>query len=201
MSSKKNGYSSLKRIIEIIADLSNLTSELARERYNEFPSLAEHIARFFSSEYLHDVLSRLELQLRIVERYNPPIRPALDPYSSTQLGIFSKNFSDWEVGRLLKYPTCCIRSFFEEVRYGFDSRHLEELSTLKEEVAFVTTAGFVPHSVFCKEASEGALIGFLKVDELHILKDLEEELAQALPHAHPEYQKHYYDILILKTLK
>ncbi|MEM3040087.1 MAG: DUF483 domain-containing protein [Candidatus Methanomethylicaceae archaeon] len=190
------GYSSLKRIFEIIVDLSNLTPELAKEKYSEFPSLASHIAILFSRDYLHDVLSRLELQLRIVESYDPPIRPALDPYSSTQLGIFSKNFSDWEIGRLLNYPACCIHSFSEELRYGLDSKHLEELNTIKEEVVFVTTAGFVPHSIFCKEASESALIGLLKLDALKVLNDLEKELAHMLPHAHPEYQKHYYDMLI-----
>ncbi|NHV59887.1 MAG: DUF483 domain-containing protein [Candidatus Verstraetearchaeota archaeon] len=199
MSFKMTGYSSLKRIVDIITELSHSTPECAKEKYPEFPSLSGHIASLFLKDHLHDVLPRLRLQLRIVERYNPPIRPALDPYSSTQLGIFSKNFSDWEVGLFLNYPACCIRSFSEEVRYGFDSRHLEELSSLREEVVFVSTAGFVPHSIFCKEASERALIGFLKLDDLQLLNDLEEEFSRALPHPHPEYQKHYYDILTHDT--
>ncbi len=188
------GFSSLKRIIEKIFDLSYLTPEDAKEKYSDFPSLAEHISRLFSKDYLYDVLPRLELQLKIVEDYDPPIRPALDPYSSTQLGIFNKNFSDWEIGLLLNYPPCCIRSFADETRYQIDSRHLEELANVKDKIAFVTTAGFVPHSVFCKEASDNALIGFLKIEELPLLQGLEEELALKLPHPHPAYQKHYYDI-------
>ncbi len=196
MTYKISGFSSLKRIVNIIIDLSVLSAESAREKYPDFPTLAAHIARSFAEDRLFDVLPRLELQLKIVKIFDPPVRPALDPYSSTQLGILSKNFSDWEIGYFLDYPACCIRSFAEDIRYGIDAQHVKELKTMNKNTAFVSTAGFVPHSLFCKEASHRALIAFIKKEDLFPLSKLEAELAQELPHFHPEYQRKYYDVCL-----
>ncbi|MGQ9759881.1 MAG: DUF483 domain-containing protein [Candidatus Methanomethylicaceae archaeon] len=194
MTSKISGYLSLQRIVDIITDLSKIPPESAKKKYSNFPSLAEHISRLFAEDRLFDIPQRLELQLEIVKSYAPPVRPALDPYTSTQIGLFNKNFSDWEIGGLLNYPVCCIKSFAEDIRYDIDALHLQELKNLSKGTALVTTAGFIPHSIFCRESSERALISLVKIDALPLLKKLEAELARKLPHFHPEYQEHYYGI-------
>jgi hypothetical protein len=189
------GSSELLRIFNILKDLSmEFDPPAARLRYTEFPSFAEHIAKLFAEDRLFDILPRLEIQLQIVSKYDIPVRPALDPYISTQIGIFSKAFSDLETGHLLNYPDCCIKSFSEEIRYGLDERHRKELGTTKDKV-FVTTAGFVPHSVFCGEAHSRGLIGFVSQADVLALRELEKELAYALPHCHSEYQQHYFEIM------
>lgn len=193
------GYLALKKIIETIFDISTLSPKEAREKYVNFPNFAEHIAKLFQEDRLFDIPERLNLQLEIVKSFNPPVRPALDPYTSLQIGIFNKNFSDWEIGRFLNYPNCCIKSFSEEMRYGFDEKHINELMKLDGNCIFITTAGFVPHSVFCNESMRGGLSSIIKNCELVTLKVLEIELAKALPHFHPEYQCHYYDVLKSKS--
>lgn len=194
MTTRIRGYSSLRRIVEIIIDLSESSPESAKRKYPDFPSLAEHISRLFAEDRLFDIPPRLRVQLEIVKLYDPPVRPALDPYTSTQLGLFNKNFSDWEVGHFLNYPECCIKSFTEDIRYDIDAQHLKELRTLGRETALVTTAGFIPHSAFCKESSERALLSLVKRSDLQPLRKLEAELALRLPHFHPEYQGRYYGI-------
>ena len=187
--------SELLRIFNVLKDLSmEFDPPAACSRYTEFPSLAEHIAKLFAEDRLFDVLPRLEIQLQIAARYDLPVRPALDPYISTQIGIFSKTFSDMETGHFLNYPDCCIKSFSEEIRYGLDERHREELRSTKDKV-FVTTAGFVPHSVFCGEAHSRGLACFVDRANVPILRNLEKELAYALPHCHSEYQQHYFEIM------
>ncbi|MEM1855483.1 MAG: DUF483 domain-containing protein [Candidatus Methanomethylicaceae archaeon] len=191
----KRGYLALKKIIETIFDISTLSPKEAREKYFNFPNFAENIAKLFQEDRLFDIPERLNLQLEIVKSFNPPVRPALDPYTSLQIGIFNKNFSDWEIGRFLNYPNCCIKSFFEEVRYGFDEKHINELIKLDKNCIFITTAGFVPHSIFCTKSIQEGLSSIIKDYELINLRVLEIELAKALPHFHSEYQCHYYDIL------
>lgn len=191
----RKGFSALKKIIEIIFDISTLSPEEAREKYIEFPNFAEHIAKLFQENRLFEIPDRLNLQLEIVKSFNPRVRPALDPYTSLQIGVFNKNFSDWEIGRFLNYPYCCIKSFIEESRYGFDEKHLNELKTLDKNCIFITTAGFIPHSIFCEESIEVGLASIIENDELILLRELERELTKALPHFHPEYWCHYYDVL------
>ncbi|MCS7097934.1 MAG: DUF483 domain-containing protein [Candidatus Methanomethyliaceae archaeon] len=194
-----NGFLALKRIIETIFDIFTLSPKEAREKYDEFPNFAEQIAKLFQEDRLFEIPERLNLQLEIVKSFSPKVRPALDPYTSLQIGVFNKNFSDWEIGRFLNYPECCIRSFIEEIRYGFDERHLNELKTLSRDCIFITTAGFIPHSIFCEKSIETGLASIIKYNELLLLEELEEELAKALPHSHPEYWHHYYDVLKFDT--
>lgn len=191
----KRGYLALKKIVETIFDIFTLSPKEAREKYVDFPNFAEHIAKLFLEDRLFDIPDRLNLQLEIVKSFDPPVRPALDPYTSLQIGVFNKNFSDWEIGRFLNYPHCCIKSFSEEVRYGFDEKHFRELMKLDKNCIFVTTAGFVPHSIFCKESMQKGLTSIIRDRELMDLRALEVEIANALPHFHPEYQCHYYDVL------
>ncbi len=187
------GVKSILRIIEILRELSKMDDlSLVKSKFPAFPSFAENICQLFLEDRLFDIMPRLEIYLKIIRKYNPQVRPAIDPYVSMQIGVFSKNFSDWEIGRFLGYPNCCIKSFTEEVRYGLDERHFEELKKVKKKV-FVTTAGFVPCSIFCKESHSKGLASFLNKKIVHRLNLLEKELSIALPHLHPEYQGHYYD--------
>jgi hypothetical protein len=189
------GSAALLRIFNVLKDLSmGFDLPAARLKYPEFPSFAEHVAKLFVDDRLFDVLPRLDIQLHIAARYDLPIRPALDPYISTQIGIFSKTISDLETGHFLNYPDCCIKSFSEEIRYGLDERHRQELRDMNDKV-FVTTAGFIPHSVFCGEAHSRGLACFLGKAHVASLRKLEIELASALPHCHSEYQQHYFEIM------
>jgi hypothetical protein len=189
------GVKSILRILKVLRELSTMNDlSSVKSKFPTFPSFAENICQLFLDDRLFDIMPRLEIYLRIVSKHNPSVRPAIDPYVSTQIGVFSKNFSDWEIGRFLGYPDCCIKSFTEEVRYGLDDRHFEELKKVKRKV-FVTTAGFVPCSVFCKESHSKGLASFLNKKIVHKLNLLEKELSIALPHFHPEYQGHYYDCI------
>ncbi|MBM5805678.1 MAG: DUF483 domain-containing protein [Candidatus Verstraetearchaeota archaeon] len=194
MTSKGVAVTSFLRILSLLKDLSSIDDpSSARTTYPAFPSFAEHIAKLFSEDRLFDVLPRLAIQLGIIRRYDPPVRPAMDPYVSTQIGVFSKNFSDWEIGSFLGYPDCCMRPYAEELRYSLDEEHVRELKQVKGRI-FVTTAGFIPHSVFCKESHLRGLIAFIAREDVERLRLLENELSSALPHLHPEYQRHYYEI-------
>jgi hypothetical protein len=119
----------------------------------------------------------------------------MDPYVSTQIGIFSKNYSDWEIGGFLGYPVCCMRPFVEEARYGIDERHAAEFRKAKGRI-FAATAGFIPHSIFCNASQAGGLIAFVTKEELVSMRLVERELTAALPHFHSEYQGKYYEIRI-----
>ena len=78
----------------------------------------------------NQLMSRLQLEIEITRKYNPPTRPALDPVISTELGVYRGD--DENIGRLLGYPECCIiRSFSEDTRYAIDEDHLEELAELE----------------------------------------------------------------------
>ena len=194
MAHTSNGTNALLRVVNILKEISmDFDPSISRNKHPDFPTFAEGIAKLFIDDRLFDILPRLELELKIVGRHSPPVRPAMDPYTSTQIGVFSKSFSDTETGHFLDYPDCCIKSFSEEVRYGLDERHAEELKNVKGK-AFVTTAGFVPCSVFCKEAHAKALVCFVEFAEIKKLKALEKELSEALPHFHSEYQGHYFEI-------
>ena len=188
------GVNSFSKIVRALKDISSIDNPpSASSRYSLFPRLAEHIATLFKEGRLFDIIPRLELELKIVRKYNPTVRPALDPYVSTQIGIFSANFNAWEIGSLLNYPECCIRSFTEEVRYGLDEKHLKELKRVRGKV-FVATAGFIPCSLSCEKSRKRGLTAFMDKASVRRLRLLEKDLAAALPHFHPEYQGHYYEI-------
>jgi len=194
MTSEGLAISSFLRILSILKDLSSIDDpSSARTKYPAFPSFAAYVAKLFSEDRLFDILPRLEIQLGIIRRYDPLVRPAMDPYVSTQIGVFSKNFSDWEIGSFLGYPECCMRPYVEQLRYSLDEGHSNELKKMKGKV-FVATAGFIPHSVFCKESHLRGLIAFVTRDDVERLHLLEKELFTALPHLHSEYQGHYYEI-------
>jgi len=194
MASKGAAVTSFLRILSLLKDLSSIDDpSSAKTKYPAFPSFAAHVAKLFSEDRLFDVLPRLEVQLGIIRRYGPPVRPAVDPYVSTQIGVFSKNFSDWEIGSFLGYPDCCMRPFVEELRYSLDEGHSEELKQVKGKI-FAATAGFIPHSVFCKESHLRGLIAFVTREDVEKLHRLEKDLFTALPHLHSEYKGHYYEI-------
>uniref|UniRef100_A0A7C3J1V8 DUF483 domain-containing protein n=1 Tax=Candidatus Methanomethylicus mesodigestus TaxID=1867258 RepID=A0A7C3J1V8_9CREN len=192
------GPLSLNRIYRILKDLSmNPSTESINKKYRHFSTFALRISIMFAEDRLFDILPRLETQLEIVRKYAPGVRPALDPYTSSQIGIFSKIDPDAEIGHFLDYPDCCIKSFSEKTRYGIDESHVEELMKLprqKGEKIFVATAGFIPCSALCKKARTRGLVAILNRSEEENLKSLEGELSMALPHFHPEYQNHYYEI-------
>ena len=194
MTSIRTAITSFLRILSVLKILSSIDDpSSARIKYPEFPSFAAHIARLFSEDRLFDVMPRLEIQLEIIKKYDPPVRPAMDPYVSTQIGVFSKNFSDWEIGSFLDYPACCIRPYVEELRYSLDEGHTKELTQVMGKI-FVTTAGFIPHSIFCRESHLRGLVAFVTREDVEKLHLLENELSTALPHLHSEYQRHYYEI-------
>ncbi len=200
----KNGFESFKRVYDIISSLSLFeTADEAKVAYPTFPNLAEHISQLFIEDRLFDIMPRLDLQQSLVKKYVPPVRPALDPYTSTQIGVFSKNFDDYETGHLLDYPDCCIRSFNEQVRYALDESHQEELSVLgkkgESKPYFATISGFVPCSVSCAEAHRRHLIAFVDENQVSAMKKLENDIALALPHFHSEYQGKYYEIRAVRS--
>jgi hypothetical protein len=196
MASNKIGEQSFSKILSILEDLSRAEDiQSAVAKYPGFPNFAVHIAELFAEDRLMDVLPRVRTELEIVKKTSPKVRPALDPFVSTQLGVFSHILSDWEVGHFLDYPDCCIRPFAEEARFGLDERHAAELKGLKGKI-FVTTAGFIPHSIFCGESLKKGLIAFVTEEELKGLHKLENELFTALPHMHTSYLGTYYEVRV-----
>jgi hypothetical protein len=191
--SKNPAVASFSRILDRFRSLSAESPSEAKALYPAFPNFAFHVSKLFQENRLFDIMPRLELEMSLIDEHQPAVRPALDPYVSTQIGVFSKNFNDWEIGHFLSYPDCCIKPFAEEARYGLDERHFNELRGMKGKI-FVTTAGFIPHSIYCKKSQQEALIAFIDRDELKALRKLEAEIFSALPHMHPEYQGQYYEV-------
>lgn len=192
MSSSK-GALSFSGLVDRLVSLSAIPEDKVEEAFPASINFARHVARLFREDRLFDILPRLETQLQIVRRFSPPVRPALDPYTSTQIGVFSKLFDDYEIGHFLGYPECCMRSFAEDIRYSIDGDHIRELERSGMK-AFVTTAGFIPCSVFCKEAQNRGLLSFVEPSEIANLRAIEKETAAKLPHFHPEYREHYFEI-------
>ncbi|HDI46521.1 MAG TPA: DUF483 domain-containing protein [Candidatus Methanomethylia archaeon] len=191
----------LRRILRIVKDLASLASssnfrEEASTRYPTFPSIAAHIAEQFAEECVLEAIPRIERQLEIVEKYMPPVRPALDPIAGLELGIYSRLFSDREIGFFMGYPGCCVEKFASELQIGFTKQHVEELTeVLSENQVLVITAGFIPCSLKCVKAREKGLLAVVSKEEVSRLVELEKELYHELPHFHYEYMEHYYEYL------
>ncbi|MEM0217760.1 MAG: DUF483 domain-containing protein [Candidatus Nezhaarchaeales archaeon] len=194
-----NGTKSFRRIVSIVSEIKRLTAELpsiealdrVRRVYSDFPKVAELVADAFIHDRLVGIYDRLLLELSIVERYDPPVRPALDPEFALTLRLYS--FNDVEVGRFLGYPSCCIESFVSDYRLFFDEEHLKELHEIRKAgLKVVLTAGFIPCSLYCEEAMKSGLLEHLG-NPLQILL-LNDELKKMLPHFHPAYQS-FYELL------
>lgn len=162
-------------------------NELTRV-YSSFPKVILIMAEAFSSDRLLGIYDRLLLEMSLVEKYKPEVRPALDPLFASTLRLYSLDHV--EVGRFLGYPECCIKSFVNEGRMFFDEKHLQELNEIKKSgYKVVLTAGFVPCSLFCKASIDSGLLAHLK-DETS-LKMLDDELKKKLPHFHSAYESFY----------
>jgi hypothetical protein len=145
------------------------------------------------------IIQRLIIQLKIVQKYNISVRPAIDPFVSSELGIY-KRLDDLELGKLLDYPNCCVDSFSETARYGIDSKHLKEVENMTfedEDYAIILPSGFIPCSLKCNKAIENKLIGTIDKETYEKLLSLEEELFKKLPHYHGAYDE-YFEKIILK---
>ncbi|MDI9620177.1 MAG: DUF483 domain-containing protein [Candidatus Nezhaarchaeota archaeon] len=187
-----NGFESLKRIASIVDVTRETVEALPREEalsrlnrlYVNFPKVVEGIAEAFLNERFLDVYFRLKIELQLVEKSNPPVRPALDPEFALRLRLYS--LDDAEVGRFLGYPECCIRSFVEDLRLSFDEEHLRELCELRRRgFRVIATAGFIPCSLNCSEAMKQGLLTHVEDDSK--IRLLDDELKKNLPHPHPAY--------------
>ncbi|ENN95583.1 hypothetical protein J422_07052 [Methanocaldococcus villosus KIN24-T80] len=133
-----------------------------REGKSEFKKLEENIKNMddIKFEYL---INRLKTQIEIVNKYKPKVRPALDPVISFELGVY-RRLDDYEIGKLLNYPLCCIKSFSEDFRIAIDREHLKEAKEINT-YAIVITSGFIPCSLKCKMAMKNGLLGYMDEEE------------------------------------
>lgn len=115
-----NAGDHIKQILEKIMEI--------REEKTESKALENHIKRMDDEKFDY-IIARLNKQIEIVEKYNPKIRPAIDPMVSSELGIY-RRLDDYELGELLDYPKCCIISFSENARFGIDRDHLKEIDEM-----------------------------------------------------------------------
>jgi hypothetical protein len=197
-----NAVESMKEI------LKKITS--AREGKSDLNFIASRIQNMDDEKYNY-IIYRVIKQIEIVKKYNPKVRPAIDPMVSSELGVYSGLDSPEEYGILMGYPKCCVESF-KSARFGIDAEHLREAEeikaeikkdilennkSVKEKVAIVMPSGFIPCSLKCEEAWKRNLIAIVSYEEhLNILK-LEEELLQKLPHYHCAYTEYYEKIMLL----
>ncbi|MCS7140312.1 MAG: DUF483 domain-containing protein [Candidatus Nezhaarchaeota archaeon] len=194
-----NGVKSFERIVSIVEDIRKLTMELSsqealskvRKTYVDFPKVAQVLAEAFLSDRLLGIHERLLLELLLVKKHNPLVRPALDPEFASALRLYS--LDDIEVGKFLGYPDCCIESFINECRLFFDGDHLRELKEIRKAgLKVVLTAGFIPCSLYCVEAMKSGLLEHVR--DFSQIKILDDELKKRLPHSHSAYQS-FYEIL------
>ncbi|ACX72267.1 protein of unknown function DUF483 [Methanocaldococcus vulcanius M7] len=183
--------------------LKNLLYKIEKLRNGElegFNVLKEHIQSLDEFQY-QQIIDRLKFQIEIVEKYNPKVRPAIDPVVSTELGIY-RRLDDFEVGKLLNYPECCIKSFVEEVRISIDRDHLKEVEEMKDNLknkgiyAIVLPSGFIPCSLRCEEAIKRGYIGYLNKEEFDKILKLEKELKEKIRHWHFGYEDYYEKIIL-----
>ena len=175
--------------------------ELRENKSDKFQVLSKHI-QSMPEDMFEYILNRLEKQIEIVKQYGIEIRPAIDPFVSSELGIY-RRLDDLELGELLDYPECCVKSFSETARYGIDSEHLKEIESMKfdeETYAIILPSGFIPCSINCKKAIDNKLIGKIDKETYDKLLKLEEELFRELPHYHGAYDE-YFEKIIVKSKK
>ncbi len=156
---------------------------------SNYKVLSEHVKKL-DDFIVNVIIERLKIYDEIVNKYKPKVRPALDPYVASELGIY-RRLDDWELGKFLGYPECCIKSFISG-RVVIDNEHLKEVENIDKKV--VLTAGFIPCSLKCKEAIKNGLIGYLDDEDFKIIIKVNEELKKALPHYHIFYPD-YYEII------
>ncbi|EHP89675.1 DUF483 domain-containing protein [Methanotorris formicicus] len=181
-------------------EILNKIMELREKGNNsEFNILGGYIKDMDEEKYNY-IIFRLKKQIEIVEKYKPKVRPAIDPMVSMELGIY-RRLDDYELGKLLNYPECCIKSFSEDFRIGIDRDHLKEAEEIKEKsnnaYAIILPSGFIPCSLKCEESWKRNLIGIVDEDEYYRILELEKELKEKLPHFHGAYDE-YYEKIILK---
>ncbi|AEH07431.1 DUF483 domain-containing protein [Methanothermococcus okinawensis] len=183
---------------------------VARNGKSNLNFIGVHIENM-DDEIYNYILSRLIRQIDIVKKYNPKVRPAIDPMVSSELGVYSGLDFPEEYGALMGYPKCCIESF-KSARFGIDNEHLKEAEEIKKEikndilennkdvkekVAIIMPSGFIPCSLKCKKAWERNLISIVSYKEYSLIQDLEAELFKELPHFHGAYNEYYEKILLL----
>ena len=120
--------------------LKNLLHKIEKLRAGElegFKTLKEHIQSLDEFQY-QQIVERLKFQIEIVEKYNPKVRPAIDPVVSTELGIY-RRLDDFEIGKLLDYPECCIKSFVDCEDVACTNVYPLAPNTLTNICAFETT--------------------------------------------------------------
>jgi hypothetical protein len=76
--------------------------ELRDNDSDKFQVLSKHI-QSMPDDMFEYILKRLEKQIEIVKKYEIEIRPAIDPFVSSELGIY-RRLDDLELGELLDYP-------------------------------------------------------------------------------------------------
>jgi len=197
-----NGVNSIKEILNKITN--------ARKGKSGINTLNKIIQKMDDQKYEY-ILYRLNKQIEIVKKYNPSVRPAIDPYVSSELGVYGGLSNIEDYGALMNYPDCCVKSF-ETARFGIDAEHLKEAELIKKEIkkevingkigvkdkcAIILPSGFIPCSLKCKNAIERNLIDIVSYDEHINIIELENELGRELPHYHGAYDEYYEKIILL----
>ncbi|WP_423792332.1 DUF483 domain-containing protein [Methanocaldococcus indicus] len=160
---------------------------------DKFKTLSNHVKNLDDALFSY-IIKRLEIYESIVNKYKPKVRPALDPYVSSELGIY-RRLDDKEIGEFLGYPECCINSFING-RVVIDEEHMKELKEIKNCHAVVLTSGFIPCSIKCQRAIKNKLIGYLSYEDFEVILKVEEELKKNLPHYHYGYTEYYEKFII-----
>ncbi|AEF96562.1 DUF483 domain-containing protein [Methanotorris igneus] len=180
-------------------EILNKIQELRKKDSSNFKILGEYIKDLDEEKYNY-IIFRLKKQIEIVEKYKPKVRPAIDPMVSMELGVY-RRLDDYELGKLLNYPECCIKSFAEDFRIGIDSEHLKEAEEIKEKFsnayAIILPSGFIPCSLKCEKSWKRNLIAVVTEEEYYKILELERKLKEKLPHFHGAYDE-YYEKIILK---
>ncbi|ADP77723.1 protein of unknown function DUF483 [Methanothermus fervidus DSM 2088] len=176
--------------------LNKICKKILEIRKGQRKDIGPGIIRNMEDFHFNYLIDRLKLEIEIVKKYSPKVRPAIDPVVSTELGIYRGY--DVEVGKLLGYPICCIKSFLGG-RISIDENHLKEISELKvpkNAYAIIMPSGFIPCSLKCKKAWKRRLINFVTKKEYENILKLEKELITNLLHFHPAYDEYYEKILL-----
>ncbi|WP_457620430.1 DUF483 domain-containing protein [Methanopyrus sp.] len=109
-------------------------------------TLAEFALQRLTPVDLDLCIAIVETELTLWEESGLHVRPALHPYVSERIGVYS--LDDGEVGRFLGYPDCCVEYFSEgHVRFDHDSDNV-----------VIVTEGFVPCSPTCRRARRAHLL-------------------------------------------